>query len=594
MAARSKARKRAVDVLYEADIRSYQQVLIAAHESGDKHAEAESLSNLGEAYYMLDDMRRAIDYHQEALTVVRALGDKHAEAKNLNKIARSYVRSHDFDTAIQYDEQALAIAREIGDRNREGNYLRCLGAWHERKRDHEQAINFYEQALAIARETGDRDNEAENLLNLGLVKHHKGDPESALPYVQESLSIHQSLGVGWAQSRTLGLLGSIYAHSIGDTPQGISFYEQALSVARNIDHTTFQTAHLNSLGQLMGDKQKARAYYEEALDIARKNENKQGEEHSLSNLAYIDGTLKNRELSLSEHQQALVLAREMGDRDKESHHLYSIGLAYKGLKDFEQAMTQLKDKTGKYGMSTSLDDNQVFKLWVKQRGGTLYNEAGTALGYEDDQIYVDFFNMLKGWMDKKLIPTREFEVSQGEIAIEDNIFVRQEAAMGYMHSNQIVAVASANGGRPIDALPFPKQEGPNPEPGNYLKPSQFWSITANCPKEQADVAAKIINFFTNDLKANEVLFAERGVPISSAVREHLLPMLDAAGAETFDYLERVQADSSPLPPPDPPKWSDFTNNVYNPLFRDPLIYQQITVEEAIPILEAEGNAVLGG
>lgn len=260
-------------------------------------------------------------------------------------------------------------------------------------------------------------------------------------------------------------------------------------------------------------------------------------------------------------------------------------------KDFEQAMTQLKDKTGKYGMSTSLDDNQVFKLWVKQRGGTLYNEAGTALGYEDDQIYVDFFNMLKGWMDKKLIPTREFEVSQGEIAIEDNIFVRQEAAMGYMHSNQIVAVASANGGRPLDALPFPKQEGPNPEPGNYLKPSQFWSITANCPKEQADVAAKIINFFTNDLEANDILAAERGVPISKAVQEYLKPKVDPAQQKTFDLLAYVEKNFSKLDAPDPPNSRQVIQEVYTPLM-DQVLYGQMKPEDAAKQFREQANALL--
>jgi len=260
-------------------------------------------------------------------------------------------------------------------------------------------------------------------------------------------------------------------------------------------------------------------------------------------------------------------------------------------KDFEQAITQLHEKTGKYGMSTSLTDNQVFKLWVKQRGGTLYNAEGTALGYEDDQIFVDYMNMLKGWMDKGLIPTREFEVSQGEVGIEDNIFVRQEAAIGYMHSNQIVAVSSANGGRPLAALPFPKQEGANPEPGNYLKPSQFWSITANCPKEQADVAAQIINMFTNDLEANDILAAERGVPISSKVQEYLKPKVDPAQQQAFDLLAYVEQHHSELDAPDPPNSRQVIQEAYTPLM-DQILYGLLSPEEGAKQFREQANALL--
>ncbi len=259
--------------------------------------------------------------------------------------------------------------------------------------------------------------------------------------------------------------------------------------------------------------------------------------------------------------------------------------------EFEQTITQLHEKTGKYGMSTALTDNQVFKLWVKQRGGTLYNEEGTALGYEDDQIYVDYFTMLKGWMDKGLIPTREFEVSQGEIGIEDNIFARQEAPMMYAHSNQIVAVSSAVGGREIAALPFPKQPGDNPEPGNYLKPSQFWSITANCPKEQADVAAQIINMFTNDLEANDILAAERGVPISSEVQEYLKPKVEAAQQQTFDLLTYVEEHHSELDAPDPPNSRQVIQEAYQPLM-DQVLYGQLPVEDAAKQFREQANALL--
>ena len=56
-----------------------------------------------------------------------------------------------------------------------------------------------------------------------------------------------------------------------------------------------------------------------------------------------------------------------------------------------------------------------------------------------------------------------------------------------------------------------------------MKPSMFFSISANTkhPKE----AGLFIDFFTNSVEANQILLAERGVPISSDVREGIKPQL---------------------------------------------------------------------
>jgi multiple sugar transport system substrate-binding protein len=161
--------------------------------------------------------------------------------------------------------------------------------------------------------------------------------------------------------------------------------------------------------------------------------------------------------------------------------------------------------------------------------------------------------------------------------------------MQYQWSNQVVAIFKAAGeDRNFKLWLLPRPEGGKSQ--NYLKPSMFFSIPTACayPEE----AAKFISFFTNDIEANEILFAERGVPVSSEVRDALKPKLDAVGAETFDFLERVQADSSPIFPPNPPGYNDIRNNVWIPLFRDPVLYGQLSVEDGIAILRSEAEAIL--
>ena len=89
--------------------------------------------------------------------------------------------------------------------------------------------------------------------------------------------------------------------------------------------------------------------------------------------------------------------------------------------------------------------------------------------------------------------------------------------------------------RPLKLMIYPTL--PGGVDGHFITPSQFVSLTSH--SKHPEEAAKFIDFMTNNLEANEILMAERGVPISSKVREHLLPSLDDATKETFNYLELV-------------------------------------------------------
>jgi multiple sugar transport system substrate-binding protein len=261
-------------------------------------------------------------------------------------------------------------------------------------------------------------------------------------------------------------------------------------------------------------------------------------------------------------------------------------------KEFEETATALHDKLGIWAITSGtagLSDVQLWKSLMLGNGLTPFNEDGTAFGYTDDQPVIDYFNMILRLQDAGVISTPEEAAEFADAGPEGSQIVIGKSAMQYQWSNQVVAIFSAAGeDRHFKLWHLPRPEGGQPE--NYLKPSMFFSITSNC--KTPEEAAKFINYFTNDEAANEVLFAERGVPISSVIREHLKPMLDTVGAETFDFLERVQADSSPIFPPDPPGFGDFNNNVYGPLFVEPVLYEQVSVEDGVATLRSEGEAIL--
>lgn len=260
--------------------------------------------------------------------------------------------------------------------------------------------------------------------------------------------------------------------------------------------------------------------------------------------------------------------------------------------DFEEIANTIHEKTGKWaltlGRNSGLSDIQLWKSLYLAYGEAPFNEEGTGLGYENDQPLVDYFSMLLRLQEAGVIASLEEVAAFEDAGPEASPIVTGQAAMAYQWSNQVIAVYSAAGeDRNLRLWPLPRPEGQ--APANYLKPSMFFSIPSSC--EHAEQAADFINFFTNSLEANDILLAERGVPISSKVQEYLLPKLDPANAETFEFLKIVEADSSPIFAADPPGFGDFRTNVWIPLFIEPVFYGQTTLEEGIATLRSEAEAI---
>lgn len=257
--------------------------------------------------------------------------------------------------------------------------------------------------------------------------------------------------------------------------------------------------------------------------------------------------------------------------------------------DFEAIVMQLHDELGIWGFGTLLADEALWKSLYLGHGEWAFSDDNTSIGYENDQYYIDYLNMLLRLQDAGAIPTIEEEVELDEAGPEGSPMVTGESAMQYQWSNQVIAVTNAAGeGRNLILHPLPRPVGGVSQ--NYLKPSMFFSIPASSDNPEA--AAQFISFFTNSLEANEVLSAERGVPISSVVREHLKPLVDPVTQLTFDFLSTVEADASAVPPPDPVGWPEIRDNVFDPLFIEPVRYGELSPEEGMQLLRDEANAIL--
>src|SRR5262249_15566632 len=258
--------------------------------------------------------------------------------------------------------------------------------------------------------------------------------------------------------------------------------------------------------------------------------------------------------------------------------------------DFEQISMNLHQKLGTWGAGSGLYDIQMWKSLYLGYGQWGFSADGKNLGYSDDQKFVDYLKMLSRLQDAGAIPTRQEAVAQYRTSgVEDTPIVPGKAAMQYLWSNQLVAAWTAAGAdRKFVLTHLPRPKGGQAE--NYLKPSQFISITAHSkhPKE----AAMFVDFITNDVEANKILLGERGVPIAPKIQEAIKPLLTPAQTEVLNYLALLEKDSSPLPPPDPAAQQKLQDNLYYPELVDPVLLKRTAPEEAVANFRKEATAML--
>ncbi len=260
--------------------------------------------------------------------------------------------------------------------------------------------------------------------------------------------------------------------------------------------------------------------------------------------------------------------------------------------DFEKIVLQLHQKLGIYGHGPGLDNNQIWKNIYLGLGQWSYSMDGKSMGYTDDKPFANHLSMMLRLMKAGAIPTKQEAIAtwgDGDNP-EQTPIIQKKGAMQFAWSNQAFAINKASGeGRHfiLMSLPRSKKGGPSP---NYIKASQFFSVSnqSKVPQE----AAKFINYITNDIDANKILMAERGVPISSAVRTALVPLVPPITQEVFNFVGWVAKEASPCPPPDPVKHTEIINNIYRPEVVEKVLMGVITPEEGARILRTRAAELL--
>lgn len=262
------------------------------------------------------------------------------------------------------------------------------------------------------------------------------------------------------------------------------------------------------------------------------------------------------------------------------------------LEAFFEVCKTIYEKTGVH-TGLAYGSNNLLAYILRGYGVELYNEDGTELNatQEDLQKYFEIFERAytEGWV----VPQSRYAEIDPKTT-EQNPFVyytgpENQSWCNLAWSNQVTAYSTtAPEGTEIGISTWPAAD---PVKAMYIKPSQFFSVTKD--SKYPEEAVKVLDFITNSVEANNVLLAEKGIPISTKVAEGIAPNLDDIQVEVSNYMNDVVVpNSSPISPAAPNANTEITD------FADDLIEQicfgQITAAEAAEQFYAQATSILAG
>ncbi len=257
--------------------------------------------------------------------------------------------------------------------------------------------------------------------------------------------------------------------------------------------------------------------------------------------------------------------------------------------EYQEIVLKVYQATGRAAArETSLD---AVRNYVRNYGMNLYNNEGTALGF-DDPVYI-----VRVWERYLSEVASGVQLGIGE-ATQSTAFdaFASDVWMSKHYTNELTAYETGSGCK-LELAMVPTEDDAT-TPATYIKPTMFWSVANNSAAK--DAAIRFVDFCTNDPDYFDIVGVDRGIPISSKIREHLEGHLSENDQKVVEFMNFVSlpGNTSPIMKADIPVhnelvdlYSTYFEQVQYELIDDLTAHAQAFMDEANAIiaksLEAE-------
>ncbi|MBZ0275995.1 MAG: tetratricopeptide repeat protein, partial [Anaerolineae bacterium] len=269
---------------------------------------------------------RRIYHAQVAEWLIEHSGDRASEYTG--RIADHYELAEEIGKAVEYLSRACQRAL-------------LIGAYRD-------AVKIGKRGLALVETVEDFEAcrwQAMLMWQIGQAYESFGTSAEARQWYEQSLSLARDIGDAESLSRPLNSLGWI-SHIQGESETAERFFQEALERSRETNFRFGMTFALNGLGLIAstrGEYRKARSLFEECLTIARELGDKRRIGVTLTNLghqAILTHEYEQAELYL---QESLLASQEINSPDVTANALGGLGDIAIGRENYDQARDYLEE-----------------------------------------------------------------------------------------------------------------------------------------------------------------------------------------------------------------------------------------------------------
>lgn len=293
-------------------------------------------------------LRRALAEYRSALDLWVQAGEKEQEALTRYRLGLVLAKLGEHSSALEQFQWILSYWQN---RPEEIPLLHWIGDELERTGEGARALGTLEHSLELARQRGDLRGEAVSLDRLARVQLSLEEIQAALQGFHASREKWLELGEPEEAARLLFSTARTYAQ-IGQSDNAARMAEEALPVLRPTGSALVPDA-LYTLGLAradLGELQAARKALGEGLKLSLRTGDRDQEVSLRTALGFVELERGRTRRAIRRLEEALELARELGNEREEAHALAVLAKALgSGREDWDQALTLLLRARTIYG-----------------------------------------------------------------------------------------------------------------------------------------------------------------------------------------------------------------------------------------------------
>lgn len=206
--------------------KTYLEVIKIAEQAKIEDALAVAYGNIGVVYYILGELRKALEYFEEALKINEKIGNLEGQASQLGNIGIVHYSLGKLRNALEYYEKSLGVAEQIGNKKVQAQILGNIGVTYATLDEPQKALGYQQKALGLAEKIGNLEIQAKALGNIGIVNQSLGEPHKVFEYLEKALEINEKIGNLEGQAEGLVNIGVAYGNK-GDHQKALDYFQSA-------------------------------------------------------------------------------------------------------------------------------------------------------------------------------------------------------------------------------------------------------------------------------------------------------------------------------------------------------------------------------